>query len=456
MNFRELFDAQRAFFRNRVTADVSYRRQALKRLRQSILLHEDRLCAALQADLGKGAREAYMSEIGMVLSSLSCALRHLRSWTKTRRVSAPMAHFPCSCRVMPEPYGVTLIISPWNYPLLLCLDPLVAALAAGNCCIVKPSEYAPATAAAIRDLLSEIFPRDYVSVVEGESEVSRALAELPFDYIFFTGSTAVGRLVMEAAARHLTPVTLELGGKSPCIIDESAKMGVTARRIAFGKILNAGQTCVAPDYVLVPRKRMDEFVEEFRLAVQEMLGEAPLLNPDYVHIINRRHFDRITALMTGAEMPVGGGANEENLRIEPTLLTGVSADSPCMQEEIFGPLLPVIPYDYLSEAENFVLSRPKPLACYIFTESRRVEQGLLERLSFGGGCVNDTIVHLAAEKLPFGGVGSSGMGAYHGKAGFDTFTHEKSILRKATWLDLPFRYHPISSLGNMMLRFFQR
>lgn len=456
MNFRELFDAQRAFFRNRVTADVSYRRQALKRLRQSILLHEDRLCAALQADLGKSAREAYMSEIGMVLSSLSCALRHLRSWTKTRRVSAPMAHFPCSCRVMPEPYGVTLIISPWNYPLLLCLDPLVAALAAGNCCIVKPSEYAPATAAAIRDLLSEIFPRDYVSVVEGESEVSRALAELPFDYIFFTGSTAVGRLVMEAAARHLTPVTLELGGKSPCIIDESAKMGVTARRIAFGKILNAGQTCVAPDYVLVPRKRLDEFVEEFRLAVQEMLGEAPLLNPDYVHIINRRHFDRITALMTGAEMPVGGGANEENLRIEPTLLTGVSADSPCMQEEIFGPLLPVIPYDYLSEAESFVLSRPKPLACYIFTESRRVEQGLLERLSFGGGCVNDTIVHLAAEKLPFGGVGSSGMGAYHGKAGFDTFTHEKSILRKATWLDLPFRYHPISSLGNMMLRFFLR
>lgn len=456
MNIRELFDAQRAFFRNRVTADVAYRRQALKSLRKAILQRESRLCAALQEDLGKSAREAYMSEIGMVLSSLSCALRHLGSWTRIRRVSAPMAHFPSSCRVMPEPYGVALIISPWNYPLLLCLDPLIAALAAGNCCIVKPSEYAPATAAAIRDLLSEIFPRDYVSVVEGETEVSRELSELPFDYIFFTGSTAVGRYIMEAAARNLTPVTLELGGKSPCIIDESAKMGVTARRIAFGKVLNAGQTCVAPDYVLVPRKRLDEFVEEFRLAVREMLGEAPLLNPDYVHIINRRHFDRIKALMAGAEVSVGGGVHEENLRIEPTLLTGVTAESPCMQEEIFGPLLPVIPYDYLAEAENLVLSRPKPLACYIFTESRRVEQGLLERLSFGGGCVNDTIVHLAAEKLPFGGVGASGIGAYHGKAGFDTFTHYKSILHKATWLDLPFRYHPISSLGNMMLRFFLR
>ena len=336
-----LVEKQRQFFLTHTTLDIRYRREALKKLRSALHKWEPRICAALEADLGKCAMETYMTEIGMVQAGLSDALRHLRSWSRPKRVMAPLAQFPSRCRVVPEPYGVSLIISPWNYPVLLCLDPLVAALAAGNCCVVKPSSMSPATSAVLAEMLGSIFPPAYVSVVLGGRESIGALLEQKFDYIFFTGSPKVGHLVMEAAARHLTPLTLELGGKSPCIVDESANIRVAARRIAFGKILNAGQTCVAPDYLMIHASRKEEFVAEYRAAVLEMLGEEPLQNKEFTHIINARHFERLCGLMRDARAVVGGRSDAESLRIEPTLLDDITPASAAMQEEIFGPILPM-------------------------------------------------------------------------------------------------------------------
>ena len=453
---QQLVEKQRQFFLTHTTRDIRYRREALKKLRTAIRKWESRICAALEADLGKCAMETYMTEIGMVLAGLGDALRHLGKWSRPKRVTAPLAQFPSTCRVVPEPYGVSLIISPWNYPVLLCLDPLVAALAAGNCCVVKPSSMSPATSAVLAEMLGSIFPPAYVSVVLGGRESIGALLEQKFDYIFFTGSPKVGHLVMEAASRHLTPVTLELGGKSPCIVDETANVRVAARRIAFGKILNAGQTCVAPDYLMIHASRKDEFETEYRAAVQEMLGDSPLQNKEFTHIVNARHFERLCGLMRDARPVIGGGSDAETLRIEPTLLDGVTPDSASMQEEIFGPILPMMTWEKWSDVESFVLSRPRPLASYLFTTDSAAEKRFVGNLSFGGGCVNDTIIHLAVHGLPFGGIGDSGMGSYHGKAGFDTFTHHKSVLRKGNWLDLPFRYHPYSGLKSRILRLFLR
>ena len=369
---------------------------------------------------------------------------------------APLAQFPSTCRVQPEPYGVSLIISPWNYPILLCLDPLAAALAAGNCAVVKPSSMSPATSEVIAEMLGSIFPPEYVTTVLGGRKEIGALLEQKFDYIFFTGSPVVGHVVMEAAARNLTPVTLELGGKSPCIVDETANIAVAARRIAFGKILNAGQTCVAPDYLFIHSSRKQEFIEAYRAEVKRMLGEEPLKDTTFTHIINERHFNRLMGLMQGATALIGGKGAPDTLRIEPTLLDDVTPESACMQEEIFGPILPMMTWDKWEEVEKFVLSRPRPLASYLFTTSSANEKRFVNNLSFGGGCVNDTIIHLAVHGLPFGGVGDSGMGSYHGKAGFDTFTHYKSVLTKANWLDLPMRYHPYNSFAEKLLRFFLR
>lgn len=453
---QELFNAQRRFFLTHATKDTAFRRKALKTLKKAIKEWEPRLCEALEQDLGKCATESYMSEIGMVLGGLSDTLSHLRSWSRSRSVLAPLAHFPSTCRIEQEPYGVTLVMAPWNYPVLLSLDPLIASLAAGNTCILKPSELAPATAAVLAAMLGEIFPREYVAVVEGDVEICNELLEKPFDYIFFTGAPGIGKIVMAAAAKNLTPVTLELGGKSPCIVDETADIKTAATRIAFGKILNAGQTCVAPDYLLIHASRKEEFITAYRNAVAKMAGHHPLQNDKFPHIINRRHFDRVMGLLKGANAALGGKGDAETLRIEPTLLTGVTPDSPCMQQEIFGPVLPMLTYESLDEAELFVLSRPKPLACYVFTRNKATEKRLLSHLSFGGGCVNDTIVHLSVPALPFGGVGNSGMGAYHGKAGFDTFSHARSVLKKANWLDLPFRYQPFNGFKNFVLRLFLR
>ncbi len=455
-HIQALFEAQQRFFLSHETRDIRFRRVALKRLRRAILDWEPQLSTALQKDLGKGSTESYMSEIGMVLAGLRDTLAHLRRWSRPRRVMAPLAQFPACCEVIPEPYGVALIVSPWNYPVLLGLDPLVAAIAAGNCAILKPSELVPHVSATLAEMLAATFPREFVAVVEGGVGTSNELLELPFDKIFFTGSPTVGRIVMAAAAKHLTPLTLELGGKSPCIIDETADIALAARRIAFGKVLNAGQTCVAPDYVLIAESCRDAFVEAYRNAIAQMLGDNPLTNPALPRIINARHFERIMELMEGTTAAVGGQGDPESLRIEPTLLLDAVSDSPCMQEEIFGPVLPLLVFRRLDEAEAFVLARPKPLACYIFSRSNKHIERLKKHLSYGGGCVNDTIVHLAVAGLPFGGVGNSGMGAYHGHAGFRAFCHEKSVLRKAHWLDLPFRYQPYGKFKDWVLRLFLR
>ncbi len=455
MSIPEIMQKQRAFFRTQQTKDVAFRRDSLKRFAKALKDFEPDILDALKTDLNKSASEAYMCEIGMCLADLSEAIGHLRSWSKPRWVWTPLSQFPASSYVHPEPLGLTLVISPWNYPILLALAPVIASLAAVNCCILKPSEMSPASASVMKKMLASIFPEEYVCVLEGGVDVSTELLAQPFDHIFYTGGGTVAKIVMSAAAKHLCPVTLELGGKSPCIVDKKVNIKLAATRIAFGKILNAAQTCVAPDYLMVHRSVKDAFITEFKKTVQKMLGDKPLENPAYTRIINERHFQRLLGLMAGQQVICGGGVDADKLLIEPTLYEA-DLNAPIMQEEIFGPLMPLITFDELSEVEEYVLAHDKPLACYIFTNDKKTEKRLLRSLSYGGGCVNDTIVHLAVPNLPFGGVGGSGMGRYHGKYGFDAFSHHKAVMRKARWLDLPFRYQPFNSFKDWVLRLFLR
>jgi aldehyde dehydrogenase (NAD+) len=371
-----------------------------------------------------------------------------------KRVPTPLAQFHAVSFLSPEPYGVALIMSPWNYPILLCLDPLIGAISAGNCAVIKPSAYTPATSQVIADLVTEIFPPEFVSVVQGGRQENAALLEQKFDTIFFTGSVAVGKVVMEAAANHLTPVTLELGGKSPAIVDASADLKLAAKRIAFGKLLNGGQTCVAPDYVLVEECVRDTLIKNF----QDVLAEK-FPNGDYaqhVHIVNERHYQEKKTLLQGQTIAFGGIFDDTTRKIDPTVLIDVDPESAVMQEEIFGPILPVLTWKKLDEAIEFIRIRPKPLALYLFTQDRAVEERILGTCSFGGGCINDTVIHLATPHMGFGGVGQSGMGSYHGKRSFDTFTHYRSIVRKSTWLDLPFRYFPYTERKFGLIRRFLR
>ena len=395
-----------------------------------------------------------MCEVGMTLSELSYVRKHLGRWAKDTHVLTPLAQFHAKSYKVHQPYGVVLIMSPWNYPFMLTLDPLIGAIAAGNCCVVKPSAYSPATSAIIRTIVGECFPPEYITVVEGGRAENQALLDQKFDYIFFTGGVTVGTEVMTKAAKHLTPVTLELGGKSPCIVDRTAKLDLAAKRLVFGKLLNCGQTCVAPDYLLIERSVKDEFLGYVRKWIAAMYGENALENDGYVKMINQKHFDRILGLIDKSKTVHGGESNPDTLQIAPTVLDGVEASDPVMQEEIFGPVLPVLTVASMDDACNFVKDRPSPLACYIFTEDKNVERRFLKEVPFGGGCVNDTVIHLATPYLGFGGVGNSGMGSYHGKKSFQTFSHEKSILKKATWLDLTMRYQPYDSAKEKLVRFF--
>ncbi len=454
MQIEELIRAQREFFHTGKTLDVSFRIQALSRLEESILKHEKELETALEKDLGKSRMESYMCETGLSLSEIRYIRRHVRSWSRDRRVRTPLAQFVSKSFTVQEPYGVTLIMSPWNYPVLLTLEPLAGALAAGNCCVVKPSAYSPHVSAVLAALIKEAFPEKYVSVVEGGRAENQSLLEQHFDYIFFTGGVNVGKMVMEKASVHLIPVTLELGGKSPCIIEKTADLKLAARRVAFGKYLNCGQTCVAPDYVLAERCVKDEFVRLVKEETVKMYGEHPLENPLYGKIINRKHFDRILGLLSREKLVLGGESDPETLKIAPSILDGVLETDPVMQEEIFGPVMPVLAVDSMDEACRFVKGRPSPLALYLFTGDRNVERRFLREVPFGGGCINDTIIHLATPYMGFGGVGNSGMGSYHGKKSFQTFSHEKSIVKKATWLDLPMRYQPYSPGKEKLVRFF--
>jgi aldehyde dehydrogenase (NAD+) len=452
----ELLKRQRAYFRSGATRTPAMRILMLDNLYRKIKEMEPEINAAIRQDLGKSAFETYMCETGLTLSEISYMKKHLRQFSARQRVKTPMAQFPSRSYILKEPYGCVLIMSPWNYPFMLTLEPLVDAIAAGNTVVLKPSAYSPATSAVIKKLVSAVFPEEYVAVVEGGRAENADLLEQDFDYIFFTGGTQVGQLVLEKAAKHFTPVTLEMGGKSPCILDETADLKVAAKRIAFGKYLNCGQTCVAPDYLLIQQSVMDRFLPLLEAAIREMYGQDPLENPDYGKIVNKKHFDRLTAILDGETIRFGGQRSPDTLQIAPTVVGPVSPDGPAMGQELFGPILPLVPYDTLEEAISFVQSRPRPLALYVFSKNRAAITQIQTQCSYGGGCVNDTIIHLATPEMGFGGVGMSGMGSYHGKRGFDTFTHEKSTVDKATWLDLPFRYQKYSNFKDKCIRLFLR
>ena len=440
----DAFLTQKEYFRSGATLPLEFRLAQLRSLYRGIKRFEPQILEALRSDLGKSAEESYMSEIGMCLTEIRHTARHLREWSRPQRVPTPLMHCPGSSRIVREPRGVCLIIAPWNYPFLLAVGPMISAIAAGNCVTLKPSEYAPATAAVLEKMLDVCFEERFCRTVTGGAEVSAAETARPYDMIFFTGSTAVGRKVMAAAAQNLTPVVLELGGKSPCIVDETADLPVAAARIIWGKCLNSGQTCVAPDYVLVARSRKDALIREMQKAICRFYGEDPCENSAYPRIVSERHFDRLAAMLP-EDSAVGGRVDRESLKIEPTLIeTTLNDQSPLMTEEIFGPLLPIVPYDNIHEALGYILSRPRPLALYLFSRNRKLQRRVVETIPFGGGCINDTISHITTPYLPFGGTGDSGMGAYHGRCGYETFTHAKSILSKPFRPDLPVRYPPLT------------
>jgi aldehyde dehydrogenase (NAD+) len=433
---------QREFFLTGATRPAEFRRAGLLALLDGMHDHESALLEALHADLRKSAAEAYAAEIGFVIGELRHALRHLDAWMRPERRRVPIITWPARALVRPEPYGVALIIGPWNYPLQLLLSPLVSAIAAGNCAVLKPSEFAPHTAEVVARMIGAAFPAHYISVVQGGREAAEALLREKSDTIFFTGGTETGRAVMSAAAHNLTPVTLELGGKSPCIVCADAPLETAARRIAWGKFMNAGQTCVAPDHVLVDHRVAAPFVEELKNALRGFYGPDPRQSPDYGRIIHRGHFDRLASLLGGGTIAHGGRHDADELYIEPTVLTDIPPDSGVMTEEIFGPILPVVEFTDLDETLANLRGRPTPLALYLFTGDRAIQRRVLDGARSGGVCINDTLSHILGADLPFGGLGGSGMGASHGKAGFDAFSHRRTVMRRSLGIDPGFRYPP--------------
>ena len=451
---KDILQQQNHFFSSGKTIPAEFRLKQLESLKEAMIRHEADLAAALKEDLGKSRMESYMCEIGLTLSELTWMQKHLRSLMRSKRVSTPAAQFAAKSFRSPSPYGTVLIMSPWTYPVLLTLDPLIDAIAAGNTAVVKPSAYAPCTFDVMKTMIEECFPAHYVAVVDGGRAENQALLQQRFDMIFFTGGKTVGREVLRHAAEYLTPVTLELGGKSPCIVDSTAKIRLAAKRIVFGKYLNCGQTCVAPDYILCDKRIRDELITAILAEIEKQFGKEPLKNPNYGKIINEKHFERILGLINGEKLVYGGQSEPESLRIAPTVLNNITWDDAVMGEEIFGPLLPILTFDTLDEALDTVESHPHPLALYFFSEDKAAQKKVLDTCRFGGGCINDTIIHLATSDMPFGGVGESGMGSYHGRVGFETFSHYRSIVNKKTWMDLPIRYQKYTGLKEKMMRMF--
>lgn len=448
-NIHDLVEKQRAYYLTGATRSIEFRKDALKKLRSAVKAYESAIEDALLKDLNKLPLETHMTETGLVLTEITAHLKGLSAWMRDRIVSTPVYLQPARSFISPEPFGVSLIIAPWNFPVNCSLMPLIGAISAGNCAVLKPSAYAPATSHVLKELISSVFPEEYIAVVEGGREENSALLEEKFDYIFFTGSVAVGKTVMAAAAKNLTPVTLELGGKSPVIVDKTADIRHAARRIAFGKCLNAGQICVDPDYLLIDETVLERFLDEYKTALEEYFP-----NKDYSqlpHIVNEKHFRRVTVLLKDQEACIGGRTDEASLFVEPTVLLNVSPDAPVMQEEIFAPILPVFTYTDIDWCIRFINARPKPLAFYLFTKDGEVQNRLLNSVSFGGGCINDVITHTSSH-MPFGGVGNSGMGKYHGKASFDTFTHERSILVPSDRIEMPFMNHPYTKAKEKLLK----
>lgn len=454
MDTKKLAAIQHLYFDTGKTRSLTFRLHALERLKNGIKRMENDILQALKEDLGKSPTEGYMTEIGMVLSEISHMEKYLRFYAAKKYVWTPVAQFCSVSYKVPEPYGVVLVMSPWNYPFMLTMAPVIDAIAAGNTAVIKPSAYAPATSAVIAKLVSKCFRPEYLAVVQGGRDVNQDLLEQKFDYIFFTGGKTVGRLVMEKASAHLTPVTLELGGKSPCIVDATADLKLAAKRIVFGKFLNLGQTCVAPDYLLVHHEVKKKLIKYICREIKAQLGSEPMNHPEYGRIVNEKHFKRLLGLLENQKIIVGGESDARQLKIAPTVVDGVTLDNPLMGEEIFGPILPVMTYRTREEARKIIQANATPLALYLFTNSRKSREYFTKNIRFGGGCINDTIIHLATSHMGFGGTGESGMGSYHGKAGFETFSHYKSIVDKKNWIDLPMRYHPYSSLKDCMIRLF--
>ncbi|MEH7462844.1 aldehyde dehydrogenase [Bacillus thuringiensis] len=445
MTIASIVERQKSYFYSGKTRGIEERKKQLRALYESIQRYESEIFEALKLDLNKSEHESYTTEIGYTLKEISFLIKNLSKWSKPKRVKTAMTHIGSKGRIIPEPYGVTLVIAPWNYPFQLAVAPLVGAIAAGNTVVLKPSELTPNVSSVLAKMLTELFPPEFVAVIEGGAEVSTALLKEPFDYIFFTGSVGVGKIVMEAAAKQLTPLTLELGGKSPCIVHKDAKLDVTARRIVWGKFLNAGQTCVAPDYVYVHSSIKDQFIEAMRKAVHEQYGEKPLQNEKYVRIVSGRHFERLCSFLRDGQAVVGGNYDQDKLLIEPTVLTDVTWNDAVMEDEIFGPILPLLEYENIEDVIATVQSHPKPLALYVFSEARDVQKQVTQSISYGGGCINDVVYHLATPYLPFGGVGQSGLGSYHGEQSFQTFSHYKSILSQSTAFDMKIRYSSTKS-----------
>jgi aldehyde dehydrogenase (NAD+) len=451
-DFQRILARQTEFFNEQRTKTLEFRRGQLHKLGEGLRYFERKILTALHQDLRKNPVEAYAAELGIVLTELSETIKHLKKWMRPQRVPTPMVLWPARCQIIPEPVGRTLIISPWNYPLQLSLVPLLGSIAAGNVVVLKPSELAPHTADVLAELIAHVFQPELCSVIKGGVGVSKTLLKESWGHVFFTGSTAVGRQVAQAAAETLSPVTLELGGKSPCLISKTANLQVAARRVVFGKFFNAGQTCVAPDYLLVEEEVHDRFVNLLKEEIERRLGKNPLENSQLPKIINKNHYDRLKRLIVPEKVVFGGRGNDKELLLEPTLMTRVSIEDPIMKDEIFGPLLPILSVKNLHEAKSIIHRFDKPLALYIFSESNLVEQDIIGTLSYGGGCINDTLMHLANPNLPFGGVGASGVGAYHGKHSFDCFSHKKSLLTNPTWIDLPFRYFPWTQFKDRLFR----
>jgi acyl-CoA reductase-like NAD-dependent aldehyde dehydrogenase len=437
-------ERQRDFFRTNKTKDVGFRIEKLKRLESAILAYEKRISEALHRDLRRSEMEGYITEIGLALSEISYAIKHLSSWAKPKKVGRPLI-FPFSeSLVIPEPYGVVLIIAPWNYPLHLTMLPLVGAIAAGNCVAIKPSEMSPNTSKVIHDMIEEYFEDSYIACFQGNAEVAQQLLDQEFDFIFFTGGTSIGRIVMKAAAEHLTPLTLELGGKSPCIVDKNIDVEKTASRIVWGKFINAGQTCIAPDYLLACGEIRESLVNALKRKILKFYGSDPKQSKDYCRIINKKHFDRLSAYLNEGDVVFGGKTDSEELYISPTLIENVPIKAKVMREEIFGPIIPIVEYSKISEVISFVNSLPKPLTMYIFSNDKKIQQKIIRETSSGGVCINDTMIQLYPKELPFGGVGDSGFGRYHGKTSFESFSNKRSIMRQSVLFDLKSRYPPFN------------
>lgn len=447
----ELLDLQNKYFDSQATKDVSFRINQLDILKNAIKKYEPKIIEAIKKDFNKCEFEVYETEIGMTLSEIKHVRNKVKKWSSPQKVKTPLTNPGAKTYVYKQPYGVCLIMSPWNYPFYLCISPLIGAIISGNCATIKPSELSFNTSKVIKDMIEEYFDKEYIAVVEGDIATNKYLLSKKFDYIFFTGSPAVGKIVMEAASKNLTPITLELGGKSPCVVDESCDIDMSAKKIVWGKLLNGGQTCIAPDYIIAHTKIKDELIESMKKYIDEFYGASPIKSDDYAGIINRKHFDRILSLINYNKVVYGGKYDEIKLKIEPTILDKVDIMDDVMQEEIFGPLIPVMEFEKISDLDKIIEKNRNPLAFYIFTNDKKFEETIINKFSFGGGCVNDTIMHISNQNAPFGGVGNSGIGSYHGKRSFDAFTHEKTIL-KASSIDIPFKYPPYSKKALELLK----